>query len=52
MQRLSSSGYTHHGAVVMMRHGKRVAEVSAVDDSKIAKKKINKLAKVAAKKMR
>lgn len=41
-----------YASSVIIRHGKRVATVAASDSAKVSKKKVSKLAKVAAKKMK
>lgn len=51
-QVIKIGGTTTHAATVTIRHGKRVADVTVTGTKKISKKKINKLAKVAAKKMK
>lgn len=51
-QVIKIGGTTTHAATVTIRHGKRIADVTVTGSSKISKKKINKLAKVAAKKMK
>lgn len=56
--RLAMTAVTNYGSVkgyassIIIRHGKRVATVGASDTAKISKKRLNKLGKVAAKKMR
>ncbi|KRF16686.1 hypothetical protein ASG90_10535 [Nocardioides sp. Soil797] len=56
--RLAMTAVTNYGgsngyaSSVIIRSGKRVATVGASDLSKVSKKKLNKLAKVAAKKMK
>jgi len=52
VQTTSGSGLTIHGSSVVIRHGKRIGEVTALDDAKVGKKSIAKLAKVTAKKMK
>lgn len=46
------AGTKGYASSVIIRHGKRVATVATSDSSKVSKAKVNRLAKVAAKKMR
>lgn len=46
------AGINGYGATILIRHGKRIAEVSTGGNEKVSKTKLRKLAKVAAKKMR
>ncbi len=51
---VSIGGFTavSHSSSMVIRNGKRIGEVAAIDDAAISKKKVNKLAKVVAKKMK
>ncbi|WP_235736578.1 hypothetical protein [Nocardioides alcanivorans] len=56
--RLAMTAVTNFGGVkgyassVIVRHGKRIASVGASNDSKVSSKKMKKIAKVVAKKMK
>ena len=52
VQETSIAGATSYSTSVLVRDGKRLASVVAIDDAPIASSSINKLAKVAAKKMK
>jgi hypothetical protein len=52
VQETTLSGITSHSTSVLVRDGKRLASVVAIDDAPVAEASIGKLAKVAAKKMR
>lgn len=52
VQETTVFGVTSYGATVLVRDGKRIATVAAVDQAAVSSSAINKLAKVAAKKMK
>lgn len=46
------SGYRGYASSVIIRHGKRIATITVADDRKVSKKKLHRLARITAKKMR
>jgi hypothetical protein len=52
VQETTFSGITSYSMSVLVRDGKRIASVAAIDDAAISTSAIKKLAKVAAKKLK
>jgi hypothetical protein len=52
VQQTSIMGITSHSSSVLVRDGKRLASIVAIDDAPISTSSMKKLAKVAAKKMK
>ena len=51
-QTVAISGITSYSASVVIRDGKRIAQVAVIDDAAVSSTQINALAKVAAKKLK
>lgn len=52
VQQTTIMGYTSHSATVLIRDGKRIGNVVAIDDAVVSSTSLTKLAKVTAKKMK
>ncbi|UUZ59768.1 hypothetical protein [Nocardioides sp. B-3] len=52
VQETTIMGYTSHSSTVLIRDGKRIGNVVAIDDAPVVAASVMKLAKVTAKKMK
>lgn len=52
VQQTTFMGVTSHAATVLIRDGKRIGTVAAIDDAPVSSTSVTKLAKVTAKKMK